>query len=635
MSDGFLFSFVKILDPRKSLLLAITSLAIIHILDRNTPSYITLNSLYTIPVMIAAWGSGRSAAFGIALLATASWAYASYLVTGPFSNATSFISNSLCLFAGFITPGIVVYILKEKINSEQELRLSYKKSEEKLRESNTLLSLFIHHSPIYTYIKEVTPTESRVLEASENFEQMAGIKGSNIVGKTMAEVFPADLAANILADDLAVVSGKKTLEVQEEFAGRTYTSIKFPIVRSGRSLLAGFTIDITERKEAEETNRLLALEKSHTQKMDSLGSLAGGVAHDFNNMLSGVMGYADLLLSGEEDPKRQKYLRSIMAAASRSADLTQKLLAFGRRGKNLVEPLLLKPLVEDCISMLHPSMNPDLQVVLAMEDCPSIDADPSQIHQVVLNLCLNAIEAMPERGTLRIATRSLMIEDANGPGTGLTNGCYVELRVTDTGVGMIEEVRQRVFEPFFTTKIPSGASGTGLGLSTAFGIVQAHHGAITVESSIGKGTAFRVLLPKGVLAPMNSQTRPVMGMATGAVLLVEDEPILRDLGTSVLETLGFEVIAAEDGLAGVAAFQEHHKRLCAVLLDLKMPKMGGREAFQQFQNLDRSVPVIVCTGYGENEEVQDLLTQGAAGVVAKPYQIATMAAALKQVTSGG
>jgi len=289
--------------------------------------------------------------------------------------------------------------------------------------------------------------------------------------------------------------------------------------------------------------------------------------------------------------------------------------------------------VEDCLSILRPAMNPDLKVVLAMEDCPTVDGDPSQLHQVVLNLCLNAIEAMPEGGTLSVTTRSLEVETTPPLGTAVTPGNYVELRVTDTGLGMIEDIRQRVFEPFFTTKNTSGMSGTGLGLSTAFGIVHAHHGAITVESTRGKGSTFRVLLPMGVLPNKNGQTQPVPVKGAGSVLLVEDEPILLDLGTTVLESLGFEVIPAEDGLAAVAAFQVHHLGLCAVLLDLKMPKMGGREAFLEFQKLNPGVPVIICTGFGENEEVQDLITRGAAGMLAKPYQIATMAAKLKQVTS--
>lgn len=477
--------------------------------------------------------------------------------------------------------------------------------------------------------------DGTILEVNEAMVRMHGYTIEEMLRLNLNDLYTpasAELAEGRLARLLAGEALTTEVEHFHKDGHPFPLEVSASLVSSGgKQTLLCFHRDITERKRAEETHRLLEQEKFHTQKMDGLGSLAGGVAHDFNNMLGGVMGYADLLLAGEEDPKRQKYLRSILAAASRSADLTRKLLAFGRRGKNLVEPLQLKPLVEDCLVMLRPSMNPDLQVVVAMDDCPSVDVDPSQLHQVVLNLCLNAIEAMPERGTLSVAAHGLEVEATHPLGTAVAPGSYVELRVADTGMGMTEDVRLRVFEPFFTTKNTSGQSGTGLGLSTVFGIVHAHHGAISVESTRGKGTTFRVLLPKGVLDAPAGQTPALPVTLAGAVLLVEDEPILRDLGTAVLATLGLEVLAAVDGQAAVEAFRGHHQRLCAVLLDLKMPNMSGREAFLEFQKINQNVPVIVCTGYGENEEVQDLLTHGAAGMLAKPYQMATMAAKLEEV----
>ncbi len=489
-------------------------------------------------------------------------------------------------------------------------------------------------------VLSVLDSEGRLIYNSPSCERIHGFTAEELVGKnTMGLIHPEDAPQVATAMEWVLDHPGEPAVVEYRYAckdGRWVWMEAVGVNHLDDPAIRGIITnsrDVSARKQAELERTTLQTQIQQAQKMDSLGTLAGGVAHDFNNMLGGVMGYADLLLASEEDPKRQKYLRSIVAAASRSADLTQKLLAFGRRGKNLVESLQLKPLVEDCLSILRPAMNPDLKVVLAMEDCPTVDGDPSQLHQVVLNLCLNAIEAMPEGGTLSVTTRSLEVETTPPLGTAVTPGNYVELRVTDTGLGMIEDIRQRVFEPFFTTKNTSGMSGTGLGLSTAFGIVHAHHGAITVESTRGKGSTFRVLLPMGVLPNKNGQTQPVPVKGAGSVLLVEDEPILLDLGTTVLESLGFEVIPAEDGLAAVAAFQVHHLGLCAVLLDLKMPKMGGREAFLEFQKLNPGVPVIICTGFGENEEVQDLITRGAAGMLAKPYQIATMAAKLKQVTS--
>ncbi len=406
------------------------------------------------------------------------------------------------------------------------------------------------------------------------------------------------------------------------------------VITGGKQTILCFHRDITERKQAEEMNRLLAQEKHQTQKMDSLGSLAGGVAHDFNNMLGGIMGYADLMLTGEPDPKRQKYLRSILAAASRSAELTQKLLAFGRRGKNIVEAIDLRFMVEECLSMLRPSMSPKVQVVIAMAACPTVDGDPSQIHQVLVNLLLNAIEAMPESGMLTITAHAMEVAGPWPAEPSLTPGIYAELIVSDTGMGMTEDIRQRVFEPFFTTKNTSETSGTGLGLSTAYGIIHAHRGAISVDSTRGKGSSFRVLLPKGTLTAQKGSAPTAPTRGNGVVLLVEDEPILLELGTTILESLGYEVVAAADGVEAVEACREHHARLSAILLDLKMPRMDGREAFLEIQKISPAVPVIVCTGYGENEEVQDLLSRGAAGMLAKPYKVATLGAKLRQVTEG-
>ncbi len=402
----------------------------------------------------------------------------------------------------------------------------------------------------------------------------------------------------------------------------------------GKQTILCFHRDISERKQAEETNHLLVQEKHQAQKMDSLGSLAGGVAHDFNNMLGGIMGYADLMLAGEADPKRQKYLRSILAAASRSAELTQKLLAFGRRGKNIVEAIDLRFMVNECLSILRPSMNPEVKVVIAMEECPIVDGDPSQIHQVLVNLLLNAIEAMPASGTLTITSRAMEVDGSWSSEPSITSGTYAELLVSDTGMGMTEDIRQRVFEPFFTTKKTSGSSGTGLGLSTAYGIIHAHRGAISADSILGKGSTFRVLLPKGTLTAEKGAAPMAVAQGKGMVLLVEDEPILRDLGTTILESLGYEVLAAADGVEAVETYRDHHARLSVIVLDLKMPRMDGRGAFLEIQKINPKVPVIICTGYGENEEVQDLLTRGAAGMLAKPYQVATLAATLRQVAPG-
>lgn len=486
-----------------------------------------------------------------------------------------------------------------------------------------------------------------VADATERFvfvnpraDQIFGVPRGGLLGRSLLEFLDPDEQQKVAEESRVRAEQKQsTYELRilrPDGEPRTLLVTATP-GRSGpgeASTIIGVFRDITEEKRAQETRQLLELELHQAQKMDSLGSLAGGVAHDFNNMLGGIMGYADLLLSGETDPKRQEYLRAILLAASRSGELTRKLLAFGRRGKNLQESLDLRTMTQECLSILRPTMSPDLQVVLDMDACPPVDGDPAQIHQVLLNLCMNAIEAMPERGTLTIAAGHRELEGSSRSGLPLPPGPYAELSVADSGIGMTEDVRRRIFEPFFTTKTATGTTGTGLGLSTAYGIIQAHRGGITAESVRGKGSTFRVLLPVGLLPAAEKPSAAESANCEGTVLLVEDEPLLRELGATVLESLGYQTVTAEDGIEGVEAFRANRGRLCAVLLDLKMPRMAGREALIEMRRIDPDVPVIVCTGFGENEEVQELLSLGAAGMLPKPYRIADLSAKLEQSLGG-
>ena len=385
-------------------------------------------------------------------------------------------------------------------------------------------------------------------------------------------------------------------------------------------------------KAVEDRHRLeQEVQQAHAQKISSLGSLAGGVAHDFNNMLAGIMGHADLLLADEQDPRRQKRINAILAAAKRSSELTSKLLAFGRRGKNRKESVDLAAAVKECLALIQPSLHPDLEVCTRLEDGLCVDGDPSQLQQVLVNLCINAVEAMGGKGTLTIATRTLELQAAQATDRSLTPGTHVELSVADTGAGMNDETLQRIFEPFFTTKTTKDHMGTGLGLPTVLGIVEGHQGAVEVKSRVGAGTTFKIYLPVGVLSPERPQLERHTNGGRGVILVVEDEPSLRDLAKSALESLGYAVETAEDGLAGVELFRAWHPRLRAVLLDMKMPNMGGLEAFGHMQRIDASVPVIICTGYGENEEVQQILSGGGAGLLPKPYRVAQLAEALEQV----
>jgi signal transduction histidine kinase/CheY-like chemotaxis protein len=389
-----------------------------------------------------------------------------------------------------------------------------------------------------------------------------------------------------------------------------------------------FAKDVTERLRAREERARFEQHLLQAQKLESLGSLAGGVAHDYNNMLAGIMGHADLLCETETDPARRESLRAILLAATRSSELTKKLLAFARRGKNIVEATDLRELARDSLDMLRPTFHPQVAPVLALEGKWTVDGDPSQLQQVIVNLCINAAEAMAQGGTLSLSIGDRWLDGADAAAREVPPGAYVELQVADTGIGMDPEVARRAFEPFFTTKGEGTGGGTGLGLSTVYGIVQLHRGAVALTSAPGRGTTVRVLLPRGTHARPAPEPTVSRG-GSGIVLVVDDEELLREFTTAALGRLGYGVLTAADGERGVAVFRERHAELEGVLLDLKMPNKNGRDAFVEMHAIDPSVPILICSGYGDNEEAQSLISLGAAGLLGKPFKIAELGTQLQ------
>jgi len=373
-----------------------------------------------------------------------------------------------------------------------------KRMEKDLRASEELFTEYLRHSPIYTFIKEVTPTESRILYASDNFHKMIGIPGLNMRGKAMAELFPADFAAKITADDWAVVSEGKVLKLDEDLNGRNYISIKFPIVQRNKTLLAGYTIDVTEMKRAEEDRLILERQVQHAQKMESLGVLAGGIAHDFNNLLMVVLGNAELAL--EELPRVSRTrlkLAEITTAARRAADLSLQMLTYAGKAVLLPDRVRLEDLVEEMAELLKTSISKKANLTLNLEKgLPPIQADPGQIRQIAMNLIINASEAIGDRdGTITVSVGVARCDEEYLQKTDFreasTPGLYVYLEVTDTGCGMEAGTQARIFEPFFSTKFP----GRGLGLAAVLGIVRVYKGALKVHSEPGKGTTFKILFP--------------------------------------------------------------------------------------------------------------------------------------------
>jgi len=511
----------------------------------------------------------------------------------------------------------------------------HKRVEEDLRRSKELLMQFMRHSPIYAYIKEVTPAESRVLYASDNYQQMIGISGRDMAGKTMAELFPAEFAAKITADDWAVVANGEVLSVNEDLKDRNYTSIKFPIVHGGKTLLAGYTIDITERKRAEEEKRRLERQVQQAQKLESLGVLAGGIAHDFNNLLMAVLGHAELALDkiSPMSPVRQN-LTEITNASRSAAELCSQMLAYAGKATFAQERVGLRDLVEQMAHLLNTAISKKAILNLNLEQgLPPIQADPSQIRQIVMNLLINASEAIGDRsGVITMSVGATRCDDEYLRKTELHDdlvpGLYVQLEVTDTGVGMDAGTRSRIFEPFFSTKF----TGRGLGLAAVLGIVRAHKGALKVFSEPGKGTTFKVLFPAledaGEEAPTDDSSPLADWRGKGTILLVDDEESLIALGGRMLEHLGFSVLTAADGMQAVELYRERGKEIDLVLMDLTMPHMDGAAAFGELRRLNPDVRVVLASGYSHEDVASRVPGEGLDGVLQKPYTLAKLRASL-------
>ncbi len=405
----------------------------------------------------------------------------------------------------------------------------------------------------------------------------------------------------------------------------------------GQVVWYGVIVDITERKRLEEELR-------QSQKMESLGRLAGGVAHDFNNLLTVIRGYADVLSRelAEGDPRFGE-VREIRRAADRATALTRQLLALSRRQVLVPREVDLNALVQEMEQMLRRVLGENFSIVTVRgPDLGLVRADPGQLEQVLLNLAVNARDAMPGGGTLTIDTiRMVLPAGGDEPATrGVPPGDYVVLRVTDTGMGIDRETQAKIFEPFFTTK-PLG-EGTGLGLSTVYGIVQQSSGAITVESNVGAGTTFRIFLPRlaeGAVvsadAPLPGVPRPAGRRRRSTVLLVEDDDGVRQLTRRILEDFGFGVLEARNGSEALTHLDAGSPRIDAVVSDVVMPGMGGRELVGRLRLRRPDLPVLFLSGYTGDEVSDEVRGQLHQAFLQKPFSPDALGAALEELLAEG
>ncbi len=389
----------------------------------------------------------------------------------------------------------------------------------------------------------------------------------------------------------------------------------------------GIHRDITLRKQSEEKEKSLEGQLRQVQKLESIGTLASGIAHDFNNILGIILGYSTLLERLREDPKGySESIAAITKATKRGASLVKQLLIFARKTEVLIEVVNINDMIEELTKFMGDTFPKTIKICTSLQKgLPAIVADTSQIHQVLLNLFVNARDAMPNSGTLSISTRTIDGKAVSSRTSKVMRDRmarqYVEIEVADSGTGMDEATRQRIFEPFFTTKSPG--KGTGLGLSVVFGIVEHHCGFIDVRSALGKGTSFSVLLPipdgAAVEAEAGKKSNEDIRGGTETILVIEDEEMLRALLRAFLVAKGYVVLTADDGVQGVEMYRKHQKEIAIVVSDMGLPLLNGHDVFRKIRNIEPKAKVIFASGFIEPETKSDLRKNGLINFIQKPY----------------
>ncbi len=393
---------------------------------------------------------------------------------------------------------------------------------------------------------------------------------------------------------------------------------------------------IVSGKRAVEERLKLEQQLLHTQKLESLGVLAGGIAHDFNNILTAIIGNADLALMriNKESPAVDN-LHRIEQSASRAADLAKQMLAYSGKGKFMVESLDINKLVEEMLHMLEVSISKRAVLRLNFtKPLPAVEADATQMRQIIMNLVINASEAIGDKsGVIAITTGCMDCDDSYLKGVwldeNLKDGLYVYLEIADSGCGMDKDVMEKLFDPFFTTKF----TGRGLGMAAVLGIVRGHHGAIKVYSEPGKGSSFKILLPASGRPSeiFNNEADKDDWRGSGTVLLVDDEETIRGIGTEMLKELGFSTVTANDGREALEIFKARGD-ISFVILDLTMPHMDGEQCFRELRRIKPDVKVILCSGYNEQEVTQKFAGKGLSGFIQKPYRLSVLKEAVRRIS---
>lgn len=498
---------------------------------------------------------------------------------------------------------------------------SLRRSEERFREITELLPETIY---------EIDMDGQLVFINKSGKEQFQIDEGAVECGFSFAGLFPGH-EYDHLEQRLKQLSEGKTLGLQE------YTGIRgngeefpliarsVPILRDGKVVgIRGLLMDISDKKQLEDQIR-------NAQRMESIGTLAGGIAHDFNNLLMGIQGRASLALTDmtSSTPVRE-HLKGIEEYVRSAANLTKQLLGFARSGKYDLKPTDINRLISKSSEMFGRTRK-ELQMLTQFEpDVWVLEVDRSQIEQVLLNLYINAWQAMPGTGTITVLTENIVLDEDQGKAFSLRGGPYVRITVTDTGTGISREIKEKIFEPFFSTK--ERGRGTGLGLASAYGIIKNHKGSIHVVSGEGEGASFQIYLPaRMVHLEEDAESDKSLVTGEGSLLVVDDEQMVLDVSEGLLSQLGYTVYSANNGAEALRLFEERKGEICLVVLDMIMPGMSGEETFHRLREIDPNIRVLLSSGYSADGRAASLIGEGCNGFIQKPFDLQGLSRKIREV----
>lgn len=510
------------------------------------------------------------------------------------------------------------------------------RAEEALRENRRFLRDLIENSGALIFVKEL---DGRYTLINRQWEKVTGFHRQTVLGRTDEELFPGRIGEQFRRNDLAVIEAGKVQEKEEiledENGRRYFLSIKFPLrnAAGGINGICGMTTEITERRIAEEEQGRLREELAQARKMESIGRLAGGIAHDFNNMLGVILGHTELaLLKVPGEAPLRNNLSEIDKAARRSAELTRRLLAFARKQTVIPKILDLNEIVDSMHAMLGRLIGENIDFIWSPgENLWPIKMDPSQIDQILANLCANAKDAINNVGKVVISTANRQLSATFcRSNEGCREGDFVVLSVADSGCGMSQKTLANLFEPFYTTK--EVGKGTGLGLATVYGIVQQNGGFITVDSEVGKGSCFSIFLPRhNDPLGIPPQALPVkeLSLGTETILVVEDEPAILNMTCEMLNQIGYRVMTANAPMEAIRIMQNQEGRIDLLITDVIMPLMNGWELAQSLQHIQPTIKLLFTSGYTADAIAQHNVLAENIHFLQKPFTMQELSDAVR------